>query len=288
MPRRLLSVAAAVLAATFGGAVLSTMAPPFRTTVRADPPRPSAGATPVPGGVIVGAASPGSQGDPGSSGSGSGSAPPFCSWVPVPANEQSIFGVGGPQPGEWYDLLCQNGTVPNFGLMWVQTASGAPPTPATLGLEAVSELRYPSAAIEMAPPTNTGTVVGLSTWLWVNPAVAQTLTATATAGGVSATATAQLYDVVWTMGDGSQVTCYGPGTPYNPSVSDQAQHTGCGYTYQQSSGSQPGQRYTVTANVYWHVTWAARGAPGGGDLGLLAGPSSTTQLEVDEIHAINQ
>jgi hypothetical protein len=98
----------------------------------------------------------------------------------------------------------------------------------------------------------------------------QTLTATANARTVTATATATPAKVVWDMGDGDSVTCDGPGTPY--SASDSNATTDCSYTWPQAGN------YTVTATVYWSVTWTAVGTAGGGDLGLQAGVGSENSI----------
>ena len=56
------------------------------------------------------------------------------------------------------------------------------------------------------------------------------------------------------MGNGDSVTCDGPGTPY--SASDPNATTDCSYTWPQAGS------YTVTATVYWSVTWTAVGRGG--------------------------
>ena len=81
------------------------------------------------------------------------------------------------------------------------------------------------------------------------------------------------------MGNGDTVTCDGPGTPY--SASDPNATTDCSYTWPQAGS------YTVTATVYWSVTWTAAGAPGGGNLGLQAGPAAEVPVTVTESQAIN-
>ncbi|TMB90733.1 MAG: hypothetical protein E6J45_08260 [Chloroflexi bacterium] len=94
-------------------------------------------------------------------------------------------------------------------------------------------------------------------------------------------------EVVWQMGDGSRITCDGPGTPWTPQEpADQS--SDCSYTYSQSSANQPNGTYIVTTTVYWHVTWTSLGAPGGGDLGLVPRRSVQTPVTVSEVHAINR
>ena len=55
----------------------------------------------------------------------------------------------------------------------------------------------------------------------------------------------------------------------------------CSYTWPQAGS------YTVTATVYWSVTWTAVGAAGGGNLGLQAGPAAEVPVTVTESQAIN-
>ncbi len=90
-------------------------------------------------------------------------------------------------------------------------------------------------------------------------------------------------EVVWTMGDGTQVRCPGPGTPYQPDADPKASSPDCGHTYQTSSGDQPGGVFPVTATVTWNVTWA-----GGGQTGVFNGLTtvSTTQVTVISVPAL--
>jgi len=176
-------------------------------------------------------------------------------------------------------------------VIWVPSvlavnAGSGPATASILAQQAVSYLRFPATNIEMSP-TAANITVNLPTWLWVDRGMWHPISATATAGPVSATATATPDEVVWQMGDGNKVTCTGPGTPWT-SQDPPDQPSDCSYTYTQDSSSQPGGTYTVTTTVYWHVTWTSQGAPGGGDLGLIAGPSMQSTVHVQEVHAINR
>jgi hypothetical protein len=89
------------------------------------------------------------------------------------------------------------------------------------------------------------------------------------------------------MGDGGSVTCNGPGTPYDPHAADTSQRSDCTYSYGRSSVGQPGGTFAVTATAYFHATWAATGAPGGGDLGVVAGPPARAPVRVAEAEALN-
>lgn len=188
------------------------------------------------------------------------------------------YGAAGPNDN-WYLVTCANGS----GFIAEVAPGNGGPTPAQVGQLAVSQLNLTGPSVSMAPPASQGAVVNLESFLWVTPSEWHPITATATVGGVAATATAVPQAVVWNMGNGQEISCSGPGTPYNPAVPDQQQSTSCGYTYQQTSAGQANQEYTVTTTVYWHVTWTSVGVAGGGDLGVIPGQSTTTPLIVDEI-----
>ena len=188
------------------------------------------------------------------------------------------------------DPVCAGpGTIDPMPVIWVTTAPNQPaiPTvsPAVLAQQAESQLPLPAPSIEMAPPANRDQLVNVSSWLWIDAAAWRPMSATAAAGPVSATATAAPTEVVWNMGDGHSVTCDGPGVPYDSSNPDAS--TYCSYTWPSSSAGQPGGAYRVTATVFYRASWTAAGAPGGGSLGLVAGPPSTVAVRVAESQAIN-
>jgi hypothetical protein len=207
-----------------------------------------------------------------------------CTYAAGGPSATASLGVGGPQPGQWVFPVCAGpGAIDPMPPIWV---TGAQPVVASVQLspvvvaeQAVRHLGFISPTIEMAPPTGSSQLVGVATWLWIDPGAWRTLSASATAGPVTTTAVATPTRVVWDMGDGSTVTCDGPGTPYDPSTPDAS--TDCSYTW-----PAPGS-YQVTATVYWSVAWTAQGAPGGGTLGVQAGPASAVTVQVVESQAIN-
>ncbi len=207
-----------------------------------------------------------------------------CTYTAGGPSATSSIGVGGPQPGQWVFPVCAGpGVIDPMSPVWVtgsQPAAGAVQVdPVVVGQEAVKQLALGSPTIEMAPPPGSAQLVGVATWLWIDPGAWQTLTATATAGTVTATAAATPSKVVWDMGDGDSVTCDGPGTPYR--AADPNASTDCSYTWPQAGA------FTVTATVYWSVTWTAVGAAGGGNLGIQAGPPAEEAVRVTESQAIN-
>ncbi len=227
--------------------------------------------------------------------SGASSAP--CTYIPLPANEAETFGAGGPTPGAWYFVKCpgRDLTIYNGALSWFPsgptTAANTPGVPpSALALQAADSLTLPSPVINLNP--SVFSVVNLSSWLWIDPQMWHSFRATATAGGVSATAIAVPDTVSWSMGDGHSVLCVGPGTPYQPQQSDAPQTTDCSYTYGKSSAGQPSYdgdsndgAFKVTATITWTVTWAATGAAGGGTLPPLH-TSSTVPVRVEQVESV--
>jgi len=199
----------------------------------------------------------------------------------------SITINGVPGAGTWYLITCP-GTTPSLIFEGAPAGQAAAPLaqPAALAQEALATMHLPAPRIGMSPP-NTAEIVNFQDWLWVDSSMWHPISATASVGPVAATATATPERVLYEMGDGSQVVCTGPGTPYKPAIAPGAQSTNCSYSYPNSSAGQPNNQYTASATIYWHVTWTAVGAPGGGDLGKFAGDTATTQVAVDEVQALN-
>src|SRR3546814_21066208 len=68
---------------------------------------------------------------------------------------------------------------------------------------------------------------------------------------VSTTLTAVPQSVRWDMGDGTSVTCDGPGTAYDPGAPSASQSTDCDHTYRQSSATHPDTAYAMTPTGQW-------------------------------------
>jgi len=246
-------------------------------------------------GVKSVATTPGQLVHRGGNGSGTSVAP--CTYTPMPAKEAATFGPGGATPGAWWFVHCpgRNLTIYNGALSWIPAGSptsGGPPStpPNALAQQAVDSLTLPSPLINLNP--SSFSVVNLNSWLWVDPASWHSFRATATAGGVTATATAVPKTVSWSMGDGHSVECNGPGTPYQSAIPASAQSTDCSYTYGRSSAGEPSPdgdpnngAFTVVSTILWTVTWSATGAAGGGALPQLR-TSSTTHVRVEQVESV--
>ncbi|WP_051450372.1 PKD domain-containing protein [Actinospica robiniae] len=116
---------------------------------------------------------------------------------------------------------------------------------------------------------STPELVSVPVWVWASGASWSSSSATATAGGVSVTATATPVSAVWSFGDGTSITCDGPGTVYEPSYGAEASSPTCGHTYTKAG------TFTLTATVSWKVTWA-----GAGESGQFNGMTTTSSAPV--------
>jgi hypothetical protein len=164
-------------------------------------------------------------------------------------------------------------------------AAGAPVVdPAVVAQQAVAKMKL--VGPDIASPRAAGKyIVGVPMWMWVNKSATTygPNTTTATAGGVTVTATAKVTNIVWKMGDGSTVACNGPGTAYAASYGKQESPT-CGHTYTLTSASQSGAKYAVTATATWTVDWQVNGGGGTGQFTEVR--QSQTQVEIGEVQVV--
>ena len=157
--------------------------------------------------------------------------------------------------------------------------------PETLATVALSDLGHrviDAPEPELSPPT-VG-YVNLETWLaTTNPGP---LTATASIPTLSVTATATVESTTWTTGDtGDEITCDGVGVAWTPGTPDDREAP-CGHTYTaHGSPLLDSEPFTITVTHTWHVTWQASNGESG-DLGTIAGPTTTITYEVREIQTI--
>ncbi|MEV5880658.1 ATP/GTP-binding protein [Streptomyces sp. NPDC052101] len=167
--------------------------------------------------------------------------------------------------------------------------SAAPPVkvdPAQLAQEALDKMTLLGPHIDINPKPGGKGLVGMPVWMAAD--TSQTTwgpnSASASAGGVMVTATAKVSKVVWDMGDGSSVTCTGPGTVYQKSFGLKTSPD-CSHVYTQPSDQQQGGTYPVTATSTWTVNWQVNG---GGENGTLtAVRQSGVQLTIVQSQAVN-
>src|SRR4051812_48181738 len=238
-------------------------------------PNTGPGASYGPGGnPIVFVSSPGT--DP--SGNAGGSGTVTCGLYSGDTSNSGVWigtgtEVSAPVEGESYWIVCTDGYVNRI----VYDPANAI-DPATLARRAFNELPLIYPRPRTAPPATAKQLVGVRTWLWVDPGDWQTMSASAAIPGLSASVTAQPTHTIWEMGDGSTVTCEGPGTPYDPDRPDVDQSTECSHVYQHDG------TYTVLATIEWSVTWSATNGAGG-NLGTVQ-RSTQFPLTVEQRQAV--
>lgn len=221
----------------------------------------------------------------GTGGSGSG---PACPFIPLPAAYQAALGQGGPTPGEWYVISCGGPLIiQSTGVYWFPTgqAPGTPPSVQALLQQALTQAALIEPSVVLDPPGKQ--IVNEPSWLAINPGDWHAVVASASAGAVTATVTANPEAVVWNTGDGHGITCPGPGVIYDASEPATEQSTYCAYTWTTSSAGEPGGAYTLTATIEYEVTTAVAGAADPTpDLGAHPGPSAEEPVVVSEVEAL--
>ena len=209
-------------------------------------------------------------------------------WVeladPQPAKDLSVW--KGNTDGAIYKCSPPSGGGGLLGVAWGTPtyfwADSAPPqvNPAALAREAVDSMNLvaPTVGATPLPSDEAVSLIGLPTWLWIDAADEHSwgpITRTASAGGVTVTATAKVAKVVWDMGDGNTVTCTNKGTEWTPAKGTGDSPT-CGYRY-----NSRGER-TITATTYWEVDWSGAGQSGT----ITFDMSGTRDVNVVELRAV--
>ncbi|MFD6276008.1 ATP/GTP-binding protein [Streptomyces sp. NPDC060209] len=141
---------------------------------------------------------------------------------------------------------------------------------------------------EVASPRMAGTyVVGTPMWMWMwatsSPTTFGPMSASATAWAVIVTATAEVTQVRWAMGDGITVTCHGPGTPFTKSRGG-TPSPDCGHLYERPLLRAAG-RYRGTAIAHWTVAWTAPALNDGGT--FIETRATEFTADVREVQVVN-
>lgn len=201
-----------------------------------------------------------------------------CYYKPIDVSATTVAALGGQPAGQggWYNKMCYSGaggvTQGLGGPVWI---GGAPPvvSPDVLARRARARLNLPGVTIHINPSGDQ--LVGLPTWMSLDPDSWYPQSATASVPGVSVTATATAVQAVWSMGNGDSVVCHGPGTRWQPGRDPAAFSPDCGYRYLHSSAGASGGAFPVTVTISWQVTWA-----GAGRGGTIPGLTTTGAVQV--------
>lgn len=149
-------------------------------------------------------------------------------------------------------------------------------TPAQVAQMAVSQLPLRRPKIGSAPCTTAGCkgTVGVPVWVWTEPW--RPLTASATAGPFTVTATARISSVHWNLGEGGTVVCDTAGTEYKVAYGFRAPDCG------RANGYQKAGSYKIGATYNWAISWTGAAA---GSMTIQT-TSSTPAFTVSEYQAV--
>ena len=238
---------------------------------------------------------------PGSPGAGAGSRALRCTYTALPSSELryelsyndgdgsegGLYGTS--ESGRWATRTCYDQLGRDVSSTVVPLAAGGGAVavdPRVLLEDALARLAIPDPAMAANPPVGSAALVRMPTWLWLDGDYWRPRSATASAGGASATVTATPVTAEWSMGDGAVVSCEGPGQPWSPAAPASAPSP-CSHTYLTSSSAQPGDTYALTATVTWSVTWTST-VPGiGGELEDQT-RSASVRVPVIEVQGLGQ
>ena len=176
---------------------------------------------------------------------------------------------------------------------------GDPPPTAGMLEAAQRALRIPLPEATFSPSAEDFQVVGIETWVWMEPDDTAPLAATACippAGYACATVVAVFDTVTADMGDGATIVdCDGAGRAYDPTVSWEVQLDvdNCGHVYIEPSDDAA---YPVTVTSFWSLTWGCafdadldgvrESSCGGGPIGAVGRVAAPVPLEVREYQAV--
>lgn len=239
-------------------------------------------------GVGVGGKTGGATGQAGSSGSSASASKLKCQYTKVEAKPPAAHPAWeGKDPAKFdmYFMSCSDGGLDNPD-GFILVPQGHPPVPQVdpreLAQRAVDSMTL--LGPDIASPRASGRyTVGVPMWMWIHQSATTygPNTASASAGGITVTATAKVSKIVWAMGDGATVTCNGPGTPYTTSQAMAPSPT-CGHLYTTTSADARSGRFLVTATSTWAIAWQ-----GGGQAGQLTEVRhSTVPVTVGEVQVV--
>lgn len=197
-------------------------------------------------------------------------------------------GAGPPFAPGYYPMCSPFQVEQDYECWWPWVDGGTPggsdlpstPKEREAAERAIAKLKLEVPGIGSAPCTEDGCMgaVGVPVWLWVNNPWREK-TARAEIGSGQIVATARPRHVDWDLGDGTRLRCE-QGTPYQESYG-WAESPDCGHMYQETSEDQPGQRYTVTADLVWDVK-----VTGAVDVGFSIATRSSVHPAIGEYQSV--
>ncbi|WP_341721095.1 hypothetical protein QQG74_01095 [Micromonospora sp. FIMYZ51] len=195
-----------------------------------------------------------------------------------------------PEGWQYYTKTCYGNGIGDEQLVLLEEPPpgfGAPPDPEELARRAFASITLLAPRASVAPRKRIGPgLVGLPVWMWAEPGASQfgPLSASASDRGLTVTIEAKVEQVIWDMGNGDEVSCDGPGTPYDAT----GQHAGrpspdCGY----DNGYPQAGTYRVQATTYWTVEWSSSSGVQGQipDVTRTSGP---VEIQINELQVVTR
>jgi hypothetical protein len=208
-------------------------------------------------------------------------------------NTDTVDGTAPPSPRvgarRWMFVYCGDSGQPG-GWLWVPAAAAVVfASPTQLARQAYARLTPPAAVPDYNPRRRAGspdgTVVGFTTWLWLDGQSLSAKSVTASAGPNRATVTARPSLVSFDPGDGSAaVVCAGGGKAWDSAEPNAVSN--CVHRYLKASEAASGGVFVLTARVTWTATWVGSGGTGGVLPALTV--AAATPVRVDELQAVNE
>ena len=198
-----------------------------------------------------------------------------------------VTDTSGLEAGTHLWLVCRD--VTSGSVTFQNFFAWDPATPPTLapGAEVLAQMAangmvLPVPGVRTWPPSGGTGLVNLPVWLHVDNW--QTISASASAGGITATVEAVPVRSEWDMDEGT-VNCTSAGVAYNPALRPDPSSSSCSFTYTRSSGTRPDLTFHNSAVVVWRMRWYATNGQGG-DLGELTSPAAEFTFQVEESQAL--
>ncbi|MBT2876809.1 ATP/GTP-binding protein [Streptomyces sp. McG5] len=207
---------------------------------------------------------------------------------PQPPADSWMWAGHKPGDGAIYEAVCRGERdEEEFAMtIWSADPPEATVNPAVLAREAVDKMLLRGPEIGITPKPGGKGVVGMPVYLWTARG-AETYgpnTASASAGGITVTATAKVAKIEWQMGDGTTVTCTTPGTPYKAEYGKKPSPD-CGHRYTKPSSTTASGDYHVTATSTWDIDWQVNGGGASGEMTEIR--DSAVDITVAEVQVLN-
>lgn len=259
----------------------------------------NAGGTTTPDGgqvvVVVPGSSSGGYQSTGYKGGGGATSNIECKYFAVTANVgavlpsigDTITDTSGLEKGTYVWLICRDVTTGDitFENIFPWDPAAPPvltPSAAALAQMAANGMVVPRPAVKTWPATVAKGLVNLPVWLHVDNW--STISASASAGGLTATVEAVPVRAEWNMDDGS-VSCTDAGSAYDAQTRPDPFSSSCSFTYRRSSGAKADLSFHDSVVVVWHLHWFATNGQGG-DLGDMTSPAAAFTMQIEESQAL--